>query len=512
MQLAKRLLHSATIRNIHLVLQIIVAFVMMPFIIHSLGDRMYGFWVLIGTFMGYYGLLDLGLSSATSRFVSQSLGRQDENGMNEIFNNSLLLFTFIGLFICLLSFLVYLLSSFFIENPVELHVFKTLLILLGINIAISFPVKAFEGVLTSFLRFDLIAYAAIIRLLISNLLIYFFLSAGYGIVTIGVITFATSLLQYFLVIVFTRKVFTAININFSLQNRSKFRKLFNYSWKSFAIQFGGLLKNKVDVFVIAGFLNVNLVTYYSVATRIIEYLTTFMINTMGILLPVFSQYEGRNHYDTLREKFFQMSKLSATMSVFMGLSVFFYGKSFIVAWMGDDFTVSYTVLIILCTAFTTSFMQNPSLNLLYGISKHHLYAIANNLEGIFNLLLSLVLVKFYGLYGVALGTAIPMIIFKLFIQPIYVCRAIEISARKYYWNTMFLPAFKTAVPLMIYFYYTRSFITPDFTNILLLFSLQTLLFLPYAFFVILDGDLQATIKKSLSPIISKLAWNGITKE
>lgn len=494
-------------------LQIIVAFVMMPFIIHSLGDRMYGFWVLIGTFMGYYGLLDLGLSSATSRFVSQSLGRQDKDGMNEIFNNSLLLFTFIGLGICLLSFLVYSLCGFFIKDPAELHIFKILLTLLGINIAISFPVKAFEGVLTSFLRFDLIAYAAIIRLITSNLFIYFFLNAGYGIIAIGVITFATSLLQYLLVIVFTRKVFTEIDIKFSLQNRKKFRDLFHYSKKSFAIQFGGILKNKVDVFVIAGFLSANLVTYYAVATRIIEYLTTFMINTMGILLPVFSQYEGRKHYDVIREKFFQMSKLSATMSVFMGLSVFFYGKGFILLWMGDKFAESYTVLVILCAAFTTSFMQNPSLNLLYGISKHHLYAIANNLEGVFNLLLSLVLVKFYGIYGVAFGTAIPMIIFKLFIQPIYVCRAIDVSIQKYYWNIMFLPGLKTAVPLIIYFYYARHFLTPDYMSILLLFILQILLFLPYAFFVILDNELQLIIKKALAPRLSKLARNSLkTKE
>ena len=72
--------------------------------------------------------------------------------------------------------------------------------------------------------------------------------------------------------------------------------------------------------------------------------------------------------------------------------------------------VLFAAWIILCSAFTTAFMQNPSINLLFGISKHHYYAIANTLEGVINLLLSLILVKYYGIYGVAFGTAIPMIL------------------------------------------------------------------------------------------------------
>jgi len=42
------------------------------FIIHSIGDRWYGLWVIVGTLMGYYGLLDFGLASASQRFITKS--------------------------------------------------------------------------------------------------------------------------------------------------------------------------------------------------------------------------------------------------------------------------------------------------------------------------------------------------------------------------------------------------------------------------------------------------------
>jgi O-antigen/teichoic acid export membrane protein len=37
--------------------------------VHNLGDRMYGLWALAGAFIGCYGLLDLGLSSAVQRHI-----------------------------------------------------------------------------------------------------------------------------------------------------------------------------------------------------------------------------------------------------------------------------------------------------------------------------------------------------------------------------------------------------------------------------------------------------------
>src|SRR5262249_16450062 len=61
-------------------------------------------------------------------------------------------------------------------------------------------------------------------------------------------------------------------------------------------------------------------------------------------------------------------------------------------------------------------------------------------EGISNLLISLILVRPYGLIGVAVGTLIPAILFQGFIQPIVVCRSLQISLRAYCTNVLLKPA------------------------------------------------------------------------
>ena len=47
MTTAHKLLKGSVFRNIDLLLSIGAAFVMTPFIVHTLGERAYGFWILI---------------------------------------------------------------------------------------------------------------------------------------------------------------------------------------------------------------------------------------------------------------------------------------------------------------------------------------------------------------------------------------------------------------------------------------------------------------------------------
>ncbi len=46
---------------------IVVGLLLLPFVVAKLGQTGYGVWMLVGSIIGYYGLLDLGVSSAVSR-------------------------------------------------------------------------------------------------------------------------------------------------------------------------------------------------------------------------------------------------------------------------------------------------------------------------------------------------------------------------------------------------------------------------------------------------------------
>jgi O-antigen/teichoic acid export membrane protein len=87
--------------------------------------------------------------------------------------------------------------------------------------------------------------------------------------------------------------------------------------------------------------------------------------------------------------------------------------------------------VILTAAFVIALGQGPSINLLRSRGRHQAMAYWTLLEGIANLVLSIILCRRMGIVGVALGTAIPMLVTKLIVQPWYVLRVAEIPAREY---------------------------------------------------------------------------------
>ena len=75
--------------------------------------------------------------------------------------------------------------------------------------------------------------------------------------------------------------------------------------------------------------------------------------------------------------------------------------------------------------------MNSTASILYGTSRHRFLAVISLGEGILSLLLSLVLIRSFGILGVAFGIAIPMLFARSFAVPIYACRSVELRFGAY---------------------------------------------------------------------------------
>jgi O-antigen/teichoic acid export membrane protein len=128
--------------------------------------------------------------------------------------------------------------------------------------------------------------------------------------------------------------------------------------------------------------------------------------------------------------------------------------------------------------------------LLFATSRHKICAYLNLAEGLFNLLLSILLVKSYGLIGVALGTLIPMTIIRVIIQPVYFCRLTSIKYTEYSYKVYKTVAI-VCLALIIPAFISLRYATADFV---VLFSLGGISFIIYMvaiiFFVFDSSEIQ----------------------
>ena len=107
--------------------------------------------------------------------------------------------------------------------------------------------------------------------------------------------------------------------------------------------------------------------------------------------------------------------------------------------MGASFQeISSPVLIILALPLPLFLAHSVSARVLYGIGKVRPFATTTAICAILNLGLSLLLVRHWGIAGVAIGTAIPCLVQVLMIAYI-VCRATELPIWRFFQQAYLAP-------------------------------------------------------------------------
>ena len=479
---SKKLIHGSALRIAEFLTNAIVGLMLMPFIIHSLGDKMYGLWIFVGSFLGYYGLMDLGLNSAIQRYVSRAIGLKDHDETNRVVNTSLVVFGVIGCAILAASTAVAFVVPMCVKNVTEIALFKAIVMILGLNFAIGFPCRVFSGILSANLRYDIRSSVEIIKVLIRTIFVIVFLKMGGGVLALALITLILDIIGYVVLYFIVRRLYDFIKFSRALIEIRKVKSLFSYSIYTFITQIADQLRFNIDNIVIVNFIGLNFVTMYSIGSRLIRYFMDFMVSAFGMTLPIFSQYESTGDYKSIREKFIFLTKISAYLSMLIGGILIIFGKVFIARWVGDAYADSYYILLILVIPSIFDVMQMPGSGLLYGISKHKYYTFSNVIEGVANLVLSVILVKKYGIYGVAFGRAIPMIFIKIFVQPVYTCKAIGMKPSYFYMNLL-LPITGVSLCILALFWLAvKQLIVPAYGPIFALSFLASVVFAFSGFF------------------------------
>lgn len=424
---------------------ILVGIFLSPFILHRLGDAAFGIWVLIFSVTGYYGIFDFGIRSSIIRYVSKYTATKDIEEVSGIINSALFTYTCV----CIVSMGLTLLGCLYIDrlfkiDPAFHTTAQRLLFLVGFSVAIGFPLGVFGGMLEGLQKFYVnnwvnIAFTGVFRVIF----IVYYLNRGYGLLTVAIITVGLPIIGQF---VRAAVALHALPIKFSRSyvNRDSFRHMANYSSITFIILIAWRLRFKTDAVVIGTFLSSAAITYFYAGSRLVDYAGEVVSSLAQIFVPMSSQSEAAGDTDRLR-KICLVGNRACAFIVFPMTSMFvILGRSIIEVWVGRKYVaVGYPVLLTLIFPYSLMMMQGAASRILFGIGKHGKLAIVVLAEGICNVLLSILLVRRYGIWGDALGTAIPLACTFLLFLPQHICKRLDIKIWSYVRQSFLLPLLLT---------------------------------------------------------------------
>ena len=77
--------------------------VVTPIIVAALGTEQFGIWALIGSILGFIGLLDLGIGPSVIRFAAEQRGRDAREETSELASTALAIYLVLALVATLLA-------------------------------------------------------------------------------------------------------------------------------------------------------------------------------------------------------------------------------------------------------------------------------------------------------------------------------------------------------------------------------------------------------------------------
>jgi O-antigen/teichoic acid export membrane protein len=419
---------------------ILVGIFLSPFILHRLGNLAYGAWVLAFSVTGYYGLFDMGIRSSLIRYVSAYTATNNTEGLRKLINSSLAAYTVIGALAMVATLLVSShVDSLFRIPPDFVITAKWLFLMVGTAVALGFPAGMFSGILEGLNRFYVTNLTNLVSTLLRAVLIVLALTHGYGLLMVGFITVTLPLLAS---IVRAVIVLRLIPVRFSWEyvEFSALREIARYSSVTFVIMIAYKLRFKTDEIVISTFLSVSAVTFFSNADRLVDYTGEVVSSLAQIFLPMSGQSDAQGNRAQLREIFVVGNRACALVVFPIAAVLIILGKSVITAWVGARYvTACYPVMLTLLIPSIFFLAQSASPRILYGMARHKILAWITSMEGIANLILSVVLIRHYGILGDALGTAIPLTCTAVYFYPRYLCRLLEVPLKTFIREAYTLP-------------------------------------------------------------------------
>ncbi len=427
------------------VANLVVGVFFAPFVLHRLGDVAYGIWVLAVSTVAYLSLLDLGMQSSVLRFVSKGYTQGDHQGASEAMSAALWVRLRISMVVlgCSLALSAFFPILFKLPASFALNA-RVAVLIIGFTTALTMSFGVAGGVLSGLNRYDLQNSVSLTQTAVRVITVVIVLRTGHGIVAIALSELLATCIGLATLSYFARRLYPELKLHLSRPKRETLRTVWAYSAYAFLTTIAVQLVYQTDNLVVGAFVSTGAVTLYAIGNSLCRYATQVVGAIAGTFVPAASTYEAAGNTDALLRLFFHGTRVTLAVSLPILITFLVRGRTFISLWMGAQYAhTSYAVLVLLSIPLFFAFANRTAGSIAYGVEKHKPMAVWAIVEGVSNLILSVILVRRYGIYGVALGTLIPSLLVQIGFWPWYTSTLVNVSVREIYWKVwgrMFLAA------------------------------------------------------------------------
>ncbi len=394
----------------------LLSLVLIPYIIARIGEPYFGLWALIGSFVGYVGLVDLGFGSGFVKYIAEHHARRDTPAISAVVSTGLLFYLALGLVVLAVSWPLAepalrqvqhsgLLSAEFL--PAALLLIKWRLVLF---VAAS-TLGVFTAVQSGLQRMGITNALSFAASLVKAVATIAFLESGVGVMGLMYAEFAAFALIAAASVPIAFRLVPGLRISVAAWRRDVFRNLFSFGGYAQVARLANLIMMETDK-VIAGFWGgaLNWTARYEIAQNPANKVRQIPAMVLSALIPVVSDLDARGDDARLRRLYLRSTKYLASIAVPVTLLAAALGGSLIRTLMGGGYEQSAGVFRIIVIGYLLNVLPGGGINIALGKGRADLQMKTGVISMTSNIVFTILLVLTIGFYGIPLGTAFSMLV------------------------------------------------------------------------------------------------------
>jgi O-antigen/teichoic acid export membrane protein len=471
-----------------------ILFYLTPFTIAAIGDMQYGLWAVVLTVAGYSGLLDMGITTATTKLAAEYRSKGEMTELNELITSSISLFTVFGI-VCLAAIMLFMPNYIASIEQGALGSESPSLIsaLIGVDILFVFVANIFTGIILSFHQFHMKSGIDIVLGLLKLVSTIVVLNAGYGLLGLALIKLTISILSSVALYVVFKRQMPDYRLRLRKPAPGQMKKLINLGGKLFYMTLAIRLSNMTAPIIIVSTIGTIWNAYYSVVNRLATYGNEIVYSATAAFMPVFSELYAQDENEQIGRLYLQYTRYVIGLSMPMFIGVMVLGPDFIGVWIDPDYMAKGgPALRFLALSFAIIGLQPLLGRLVIGRGHVGFYTKTVTVGLVLNILLSIPACYFGGLTALAaLSAVVSLCFFSIF--TIYLGRSFQISVADQLLRCYLRLVPPVAAFMLAFYLLDERLPTDTYADIFLKAGILVAVYVPVAFATMLSRSERSRI-------------------
>ena len=321
-------------------------------VIQSLGTSDYGLYAVIGGIVIMLVFLNNVMMSSTYRFIAYELGANNADGVNKIFNISLLIHLSIGvlIFIVAESIGVYYVESYLNVEPEKLKDAVFILRLSAYATMANVVSVPYQGLLVAKENFSTTAKIEVLRsilgLIVALIILYY---AGNKLRLYAILISFINIIPTYIFIAYCKKHYKDL-VRWQLQkDKEKYKEMFGFSGWIMLGAAAGIAKNSGSALVVNSFFGTVLNASFGIANQVNNMVQMFSSSLGQAAIPqITKSYSGGDSERTVNLTIY-LSKYVFFIMLIPALPILLETEFILVLWLGKlpPYAAIFVKLIII---------------------------------------------------------------------------------------------------------------------------------------------------------------------